>query len=263
MARSHLLAFPRGTSSIRQSGQPAQIATPVFAVFYNVGCEYTATSIGSDRESTAFVRVGGRDLREMIGGFDPAVADRPEAPFSFSSGPVSDRVFISQAALECSATRLDALAAEETTLRLVNDVVVAAYTARSIRRRVRAGKSDRDYAHWTQEILASSFRSQSGLTELAERVGVSPFYLCRIFKREVGMTIHEFRDRLRLRAALVEIADSDLPMSLIAARAGYSSQSHFTDAFRTRFGVPPGRGRKLLKNRACASEFEDRKILED
>ncbi|MBX3378583.1 MAG: helix-turn-helix transcriptional regulator [Phycisphaeraceae bacterium] len=249
VALSHLLAFPRSSSTIRQAGQRPQVATPVGAVFYNKGCEYTATPIGTTLEVTGFLRVEASVLRDAIGRFDQSVADRPEDPFTFSDGPVTDRVFVRQAALERRALvgSLDPLAADEEMVCLVHDAVESAYAVRAIRLREKAGKSDSDYARWTQELIARHFRAAQSLAEIAGHVGISPFHLHRIFKRVVGMTIHAFRDRMRLRAALSEMLDSPMPLSLIAIRSGYSSQSHFTDAFRSRFGVPPAEGRRLLR----------------
>lgn len=262
VARSHLIAFPRGASRIRQAGRAAQVATPVGTVFYNIGCEYTAKSLDTSSETTAFLRLGTRELKDAIATFDPSVAERQEAPFSLTGGPLPDSAFFAQTALAHSASRFEPLAAEEALLALAGAVVRAAYAECPVRVSARRGKSDRDYTHWTQELIASTFRLQHGLAEIAERVGVSPFHLCRVFKREVGMTIHEFRDRFRLRAALREMIDSKTPIAQIAAGVGYSSQSHFTDAFRTRFGLPPAECRKRLRA-GVISLGAYRKILED
>lgn len=248
VALSHLVVFPRTSSRIRQAGRAIQVATPVGAVFYNAGCEYSATSIGSSTEETGYLRVEPGVLRSAIGSFDRQAADRLENPFSFSDGPVSDRVFLRQISLErrAMAGLVDPLVADEEIAQLVQESIGAAYEARSLGHRETGGRADADYTNWTKELIAKTFRTTEGLAEIAAKVGVSPFHLHRVFKRVVGLTIHEFRDRMRLRAAFVEMLDSAMPLALIASRAGYSSQSHFTDAFRARFGVPPARARRLV-----------------
>ncbi|MGH7243269.1 MAG: helix-turn-helix domain-containing protein [Phycisphaerales bacterium] len=250
IALSHLVAFPRTASLLRRAGEPVQLATPVGAVFYNHGCEYAATAVGTETEITHFLRIASPVLRDAIRPFDPAVAEREEQPFTLAGGPLSDRAYFFHAAIAraAAAHAIDNLAADEALSNLVHETVGWAYAQRTVKRVEKLGARDTDYVRWTQEILSRQFRSAHGLEYLAARVGVSPFYLCRVFKRVAGMTIHEFRDRLRLRAALEEMAETRDDLALIAVRAGYSSQSHFTDAFRGRFGMPPAKGRALLRS---------------
>lgn len=44
--------------------------------------------------------------------------------------------------------------------------------------------------------------------------------------------------------AIDELRNSDEPLARIAHRTGYSSQSHFTNAFRAVVGTSPGRFRR-------------------
>lgn len=92
-------------------------------------------------------------------------------------------------------------------------------------------------------ILAERFCERLTLGEVARAAGVSPYHLCRIFSHEVGMPIHRYLNRLRLRDALRRVAErpAGLPSSLteVALDLGYSSHSHFSDAFRREFGISP------------------------
>jgi AraC-like DNA-binding protein len=55
----------------------------------------------------------------------------------------------------------------------------------------------------------------------------------------VGRTLHGHRNELRLRAALDQLPDSRRHLSRLALELGYASHSHFTAAFRRRFGASP------------------------
>jgi AraC-like DNA-binding protein len=70
-------------------------------------------------------------------------------------------------------------------------------------------------------------------------VGASPFHLSRIFTAEVGVPIHRYLVRLRLRLALELMSQRPRDLSWVALEAGFASHSHFTAAFRAEYGVPP------------------------
>jgi AraC-like DNA-binding protein len=62
--------------------------------------------------------------------------------------------------------------------------------------------------------------------------------LSRRFHEATGLTLHHYRAQLRLRAAL-ELIEARTPLTEVALEVGYSSHSHFTEAFREAYGVPP------------------------
>jgi AraC-like DNA-binding protein len=84
------------------------------------------------------------------------------------------------------------------------------------------------------------------LNAIARAVNCSVFHLCRSFRRATGMTLHAYRDEVRLRLALERIGNGERDLTRLALDLGYSSYSHFTAAFRRSFGVPPSGARKLL-----------------
>jgi AraC-like DNA-binding protein len=80
--------------------------------------------------------------------------------------------------------------------------------------------------------------------QLARAVGSSPFHLARAFKRTMGVTIHQHRLALRLHASLAMLRDTHDDISSIALDLGFGDHSHFTVAFRRRFGITPSRYRR-------------------
>lgn len=95
-------------------------------------------------------------------------------------------------------------------------------------------------------FLVERFASPLRLDEIAAAVEMSPFHLCRIFKRATGFTLHRYQVSLRLRTALDRVADSRADLGELAIRLGYSSHSHFTAAFRKEFGATPSEIRRTL-----------------
>lgn len=78
------------------------------------------------------------------------------------------------------------------------------------------------------------------LPDVARAVGASPFHLARVFRAHTGFSLHGYRTRMRLIHALDRLADARRDLTGLALDLGFSSQSHFTDAFRSVYGVPPG-----------------------
>src|SRR5215469_4392501 len=76
-------------------------------------------------------------------------------------------------------------------------------------------------------------------------IGMSKRTLTRRFESEVGMSLRVWRQRLRLLRA-IELLGSDLPITEIALRLGYSSASALIFMFRSEMGVSPLQYRRNL-----------------
>jgi AraC-like DNA-binding protein len=78
------------------------------------------------------------------------------------------------------------------------------------------------------------------LAEAAEAVEYAPHHFALIFSDHTGLSVHQYLNELRLRQAAVRLDDGADNLTSLALDLGFSSQSHFTTAFRARFGCTPG-----------------------
>ncbi|HEY1781547.1 MAG TPA: AraC family transcriptional regulator [Roseiarcus sp.] len=94
---------------------------------------------------------------------------------------------------------------------------------------------------------------------LAEIACLSPYHWHRIYVAMRGETIGATIRRLRLLRAADRLANSDLPIEMIAERAGYSGADAFARAFREVYGKPPADYRAAGSHAAfqAAAESED------
>lgn len=83
---------------------------------------------------------------------------------------------------------------------------------------------------------------RASVSELARRVGTSRRTMERLFITELGISVGEWRQRLRLHHALRLLADRR-PVADVARDSGYGSASAFIAAFKRTFGVTPNRCR--------------------
>ncbi len=82
---------------------------------------------------------------------------------------------------------------------------------------------------------------------LAAAAGVSKTVLCAHFQQVLGMSPMRYLRDWRLYLASAELADTDLPIVEIAARAGYGTEAAFTRAFARRYATPPATWRRSIR----------------
>lgn len=90
-----------------------------------------------------------------------------------------------------------------------------------------------------RQIIEECFDQGISLTQLADQVALSPYYLLRAFRAEVGMPPHAYLESVRIRHAQQLIA-AGKPLAAVAAEVGFSSQSHLSNRFKQLIGVTPG-----------------------
>jgi AraC-like DNA-binding protein len=90
------------------------------------------------------------------------------------------------------------------------------------------------------------------LEALARDANVSKFHLVRLFRREMGLTPHDYQRQLRVECAK-RLLRHGMPAAEVAAAAGFCDQSHLTRTFRAVVGVPPVRYARATAPRPRAS----------
>ncbi len=88
-------------------------------------------------------------------------------------------------------------------------------------------------------------RGTATLGGLAKEAGYSKNYLCRILMKSTGHTFLEILNAARVEAAEKLLATTDLPLSEVGARAGFTSEKQFSRVFGAFHGVTPRRFREL------------------
>jgi AraC family transcriptional regulator len=81
------------------------------------------------------------------------------------------------------------------------------------------------------------------LKELAAVAHLSPYHFARQFRAATGLPPRQFVIARRVERAKQLLQGGDFPLAHVAARAGFSSQSKFSDHFKRLVGVTPGRFR--------------------
>ena len=77
------------------------------------------------------------------------------------------------------------------------------------------------------------------LVELAEIADLSVSHFKAVFRASVGVPVHSYVLRERVRLAEQLLRSTALPLSDVALRAGFSHQSHMASALKRHLGVTP------------------------
>jgi len=96
-------------------------------------------------------------------------------------------------------------------------------------------KTIQQVRHYIEEHFAESV----ALNMLAQHVALSPYYLLRAFRAEVGMPPYAYLENVRIRHTQ-RLIRAGKPLAEVAAEVGFSSQSHMTRQFKKIIGVTPG-----------------------
>ena len=72
-------------------------------------------------------------------------------------------------------------------------------------------------------------------------------YFCKCFKTITGFGFSEYLTRVRMQAAESFLLKTDLSVSEIASRCGFSGSNYFGDVFRRCAGLSPSKYRKKLR----------------
>jgi AraC family transcriptional regulator len=259
---THQIVFPRrGVFEFESRGEKL-IADANRVLFFNRDQAYhVAHPAGSGDDCTVFA-YGDRLLRDALELADPRWLDGSSnassisgealsQPFRFVHGLTDERMFLAHERLRRAvrAPHRQSLALDEAAVELLAAVLRGTYGARGLSSKPARPSTRRLHSEVVQRtslFLATSFAEKASLDDVARAVHASPFHLARLFRRESGLSIHQYRHRLRLRAALARIADGETGLSALALELGFSSHSHLTDSFRLAFGMPPAQWRQAL-----------------
>lgn len=138
--------------------------------------------------------------------------------------------------LAASAAQGDALRAEVGVAELIGELLGQSSPRGTPHRAVEAARG----------FIANDPTHNDDLATIARAAACSPFHLARLFRRHTGRSLHAYRDDLRMMLALERLQGGETNLARLAVDLGYAHHSHFSAAFKRRFGTAPARMRTNL-----------------
>lgn len=228
------------------------------AVFFSKESTYRISHpVDCGDQGTVFA-LSPRVLNDIVREFDPGIDDHPDRPFPFVTSPSGPGDFrehrrIAERLEAREARPLDPLRADELLLGLVARVLESAFARHDRPRRRQRAAVAADHAERAEAakaFLARRLGERITLQDVADAVHASPFHFARAFRQQAGVPVHRYLTQLRLRSALERLAGGADDLAALALELGFSSHSHFADAFRREFGLAPSAVRREASPRA-------------
>ena len=226
------LALVRSGSFVRRDRMGRHVADATRVVFFDPGEPYMVDHPVPGGDRCTALMFDDKTLRE-------AVRHRrgdPQKVFGRATLAGSAAMHLAHRELHAAIRDSDSVQVEETALSLLRQSCGEEEAPR-----LRGAAANRAAALATdaQVLIAAMYSGRVTLEILADKLGVSPFRLCRAFRQATGGTLHQHLTNLRLAAALEKLPEYRERLTDLALDLGFSSHSHFTHAFRGRYGRSP------------------------
>jgi len=108
-----------------------------------------------------------------------------------------------------------------------------------------------------KEIIIENLENDVTVNEIADKTGMSIYYMAHLFKKVTGLTVTDYRNSVKLSKAKDMLIHSDKKISDIAHDCGFGSSSYFSKIFLASEKVSPTRYRHLLRN----SDKQDKDVI--
>ncbi|NLR67885.1 AraC family transcriptional regulator [Chitinophaga varians] len=123
------------------------------------------------------------------------------------------------------------------------DLVIAVFEATPgvslPQKEFRISRAEKERIHEVQQLLLKNPGKIFSIAELSRWAYMNQFKLRKGFQQEVGMSIFDFQQQLRMNTAKESITSGNGSLDDIATNSGYQHVSSFLKAFKGYFGVTP------------------------
>ena len=114
--------------------------------------------------------------------------------------------------------------------------------------------SEPDVVIRAKRFINANLDDKICLEEVANHVGVSSFYFCKVFRQSTGMTLTEYVNRRRVEWAKHKLLNPQARVTEVAFDVGYQSLSQFNRSFLKYVGVSPTKFREKQSTKAKSVE---------
>ncbi len=108
-----------------------------------------------------------------------------------------------------------------------------------VKPKLRKAALEPDAVQKVRAYIDANYAQPITLSELADHVSFSRYYLLRMFRKATGISPHLYLESVRVRNAQRLLVEGNSIVD-VAYQVGFGSQSHFTQRFKQIIGVTPG-----------------------
>jgi AraC-like DNA-binding protein len=234
---SHSIVFVRRGVFARTVGGEGRLADANHVLFFNAGEPYRIEHPVAGGDDCTIFALSEPVARELVARHAPRHAEGTGPLFRAGQALVGPEVLRLQYELLGRARTASRLDFEDALVSLLDRTLATAGGRHQ--RGADAPRRHRDLVEAARTEVHRDLANTPSLAALADGLGCSPFHLSRVFPHVAGLSLRAYVGRLKARAAAERLAQGARDLTQLALDLGYADHSHFTNAFRREWGVPP------------------------
>ena len=99
------------------------------------------------------------------------------------------------------------------------------------------------------EYIDRHLHTKISIEDLEHAFFYNRYYIMKIFKKEIGITIFDYINKLRIKNSIDEINNTNNLMINIAINNGFYSLEYFSEIFKREVSISPKRYKTLTNNK--------------
>ncbi len=103
-----------------------------------------------------------------------------------------------------------------------------------------------DIVHDAERYILGHYTENLTWKQIAQNIGISPYHLGRIFKKQTARTLRVYLENIRVNKAVHLLKNTNLSLSDICYEVGFQSYSSFYHAFQKQTQYAPQQYRKQI-----------------
>ncbi len=104
--------------------------------------------------------------------------------------------------------------------------------------------------------IQKNYNEPLTLNQIAQQIMITPNYLCKYFKKKMGITVFQYIQQYRINQSIDLLLQSDLPIINIAMQCGFDNLSYYIRTFKKQTGITPKQYRKRPKQQKISNKKE-------
>ena len=104
-----------------------------------------------------------------------------------------------------------------------------------------------DYVEQAKAIIDTEYSKDVSLINTADRLGITPEYLSKLFKDREKVGFVDYLTKRRMEKAKELIVNLNYSIAKTADMVGFQNAEYFSRVFKKHFGIPPGKYRHQAK----------------
>lgn len=134
---------------------------------------------------------------------------------------------------------------------LLYEILYILLTQFSIKKDIHIGLKTQKHLERLKNItdfIDKNYKDNISLDEIASKYDISKEYLATMFKKYMGITIGTYLKNIRLKAAYIDLVNTDYSINQLAFDNGFPNIKSFITSFKEQYGETPYKYKKDLEN---------------